>query len=321
MRRYWWVNHKQTHAQEINGSYLWSPKTKAAGGANHFYNNMRLAAPGDYVLSYANGKIAFIGSVADFAISSNKPEEFGSAGDAWLAEGWLLPVSWKKLSIPVAPKDFIDSLGPLLPEKYSPIGAKSGNGHQGAYLAEISLPAFQMVLGQCGIDLDLVFSSEELAGTFGTFTEQIDEAIERQLQISNALSVTEKAQVIMARRGQGQFRANVQIVEPRCRLTGIDNQMLLIASHIKPWRSCSNSHERLDGNNGLLLTPHVDLLFDRGLISFESNGRILYSPKLNVADLKRLGLQHDYLSAPIAFKDAQCNYLHFHRANIFHSAE
>jgi hypothetical protein len=31
----------------------------------------------------------------------------------------------------------------------------------------------------------------------------------------------------------------------------------LVASHIKPWRLSDNS-ERLDGNNSLLLSPHVD---------------------------------------------------------------
>jgi predicted restriction endonuclease len=54
----------------------------------------------------------------------------------------------------------------------------------------------------------------------------------------------------------------------------------LIASHIKPWRS-ANNQERIDGSNGLLLAPHVDLLFDRGLISFTDEGSLLVSPAAN----------------------------------------
>ena len=36
-------------------------------------------------------------------------------------------------------------------------------------------------------------------------------------------------------------------------------------SYIKRWRSCETNRERLDGNNGLLLTPHVQYLCDEGL--------------------------------------------------------
>ena len=51
----------------------------------------------------------------------------------------------------------------------------------------------------------------------------------------------------------------------------------LIASHVQPWRD-SNNEERLDGENGLLLTPTVDHLFDKGFISFENTGQLIVSP-------------------------------------------
>jgi len=57
MPQYWWVNHNQTWQQEIEGQYLWSPKVNANGSRNQFYNNMRLASPGDLVLSYADQQI------------------------------------------------------------------------------------------------------------------------------------------------------------------------------------------------------------------------------------------------------------------------
>ena len=49
-------------------------------------------------------------------------------------------------------------------------------------------------------------------------------------------------------------------------MTVLERQQFLVASHIKPWRNCDNS-ERLSGANGLLLSPHVDKLFDRHWIS------------------------------------------------------
>ena len=48
----------------------------------------------------------------------------------------------------------------------------------------------------------------------------------------------------------------------------MENPVYLVASHCKPWRDATNE-ERLDDENGLLLTPSVDHLFDRGFIGFE----------------------------------------------------
>src|SRR3546814_2702092 len=92
MPRHWWVNHKQTFRQEIDGTYLWSPKRNANGARNVFYDNMRAASPGDLVLSFADGLIRHVGRVAEFAFTAPKPEEFGSTGGYWNAVGWLLPV-------------------------------------------------------------------------------------------------------------------------------------------------------------------------------------------------------------------------------------
>ena len=43
------------------------------------------------------------------------------------------------------------------------------------------------------------------------------------------------------RLGQGLFRHRVSELEPACRVTGLARQEFLVASHIKPWRSCDNS--------------------------------------------------------------------------------
>jgi hypothetical protein len=123
--------------------------------------------------------------------------------------------------------------------------------------------------------------------------------------------------VIEARRGQGRFRLNVEGVEQACRVTGVTDPRLLRASHIKPWRSCATSAERLDGNNGLLLCPNVDHLFDRGYISFQDDGRILVSPLVDAAQIARLGVT---TAPPLnvgAFSSKQAPYLAFHRESVF----
>src|SRR5690606_18710610 len=74
-----------------------------------------------------------------------------------------------------------------------------------------------------------------------------------------------------------------------CAVTDVRLPELLRASHIKPWRWCTNS-ERLDPYNGLLLLPHYDHLFDRGYISFDDSGAILMSPAIRKLPPARVGI-------------------------------
>jgi hypothetical protein len=94
----------------------------------------------------------------------------------------------------------------------------------------------------------------------------------------------------------------------------------LRASHTKPWRDATND-ERLDGENGFLLTPDVDLLFDRGFISFENTGRVLVSRVADVASIERMGITQAMLQNVGTFSDGQRKYLDYHRENVFLEAK
>jgi putative restriction endonuclease len=85
---------------------------------------------------------------------------------------------------------------------------------------------------------------------------------------------------IILRRGQGDFRNKLLMRSQECELCGLKDKRFLIASHIKPWRDCSHS-ERLDINNGILLCPNHDRLFDTGYITFSTSGKIIISTKLD----------------------------------------
>ena len=311
--RYWWVNHKQTVRQEIGGGYLWSPKEEANGSRSQFYDNMRLAASDDPVLSFADGIVRNVGVVQDFAVPALKPNGFGSTGENWSADGWLLPVKWKALDSAVRPKEIIDKLGPLLPSKYSPIQPTSGKGNQKAYLAEIGKPAFDLIVERGGLDAMPVKDAASEAPSLA----HADDEQEKAIQQDPGLDVTTKEQIVLARHGQGLFRRRVLERERACRLTKITNPDLLVASHIKPWRACATAVERLDGANGLALAPHVDRLFDRGLISFEDDGRILLSPQLDMTDLERLGLKEACDRACDPFHQSHAPFLHYHRESVY----
>jgi hypothetical protein len=146
-------------------------------------------------------------------------------------------------------------------------------------------------------------------------TDQEREADERGIEASD-LSPTDKRILINARRGQGLFRAKVLQVEPRCRLTGTADPAHLRASHIKPWAK-ADDRERLDGNNGLMLAPHVDHLFDRALISFEDNGRLLWLNDQVHGLLVAWGIDvQQQTMRPRPFSSRQCRYLREHRARF-----
>jgi len=328
MPSYWWVNHNQTARQEIEGQYLWSPKFESNGARSQFYDNMRLADPGDLVLSYSEQAIRYVGRVADFAFTAPKPAEFGSTGQNWSAEGWLLPVYWTELRPPVRPRSILPELAPLLPAKYSPVQPQTGYGNQKAYLAMISREAFQVALRATAFDSSALVSGGANSLTYEIVTELLEDAVERQIESAPELTTTERDALVRARRGQGRFRKNVESVERSCRLTGITNPALLIASHIKPWRLCSSASERLDGMNGLLLTPDADHLFDRGFISFTDDGEVMVSRRVDRFDLRRLGFEQlaferfGVQEAPAVwrtdeFAPAQCGFLDFHRHEVF----
>jgi hypothetical protein len=328
MSRFWWVNHNQTARQEIDGQYLWSPKTESNGARSEFYNNMRRATPGDVVLSYSEQAVRYVGRVTDFAFTAPKPEEFKNTGAYWNQEGWLLPVYWTPLAPTVSPKALIGKLGPLLPARYSPIHQTTGSGNQKAYLASISPDVFRTIVAGTAFNRDALLRGGANSLTYEVVNEMLEDAVERRILEDMQLEETVKSSVIQARRGQGKFRANVETIERSCRLTGVTNPGLLIASHIKPWRLCRSAQERLDGMNGLLLTPDADHLFDRGFISFANNGEVLVSSRVDKTDLQRLGFEQlamqrfGFAEAPAvwragAFSPPQQGYLAQHRADVF----
>ena len=128
---------------------------------------------------------------------------------------------------------------------------------------------------------------------------------------------TEIETLIKARLGQGSFRQNVLEQYPSCPLTGLDIQPLLIASHIKPWSKCNNE-ERLDPFNGLMLAPNIDALFDSGLITFETDGTIKISPKIDPENQKRLGISSDM---KLKIRPKSKKYFEYHRNHVFQKEE
>lgn len=306
--RYWWVNQNQTYEFEVPGGFLWSPKTRSDGGRNPFYEVMAEVRPGDFVFSFCETFIKAIGIVQRAAVTSPKPE-FRTAGSNWANEGWYVEVEFAEIENPFKPREFMDRITPLLAEKYAPL-QPNGNGLQGIYLTEISEDFGKLLVHLSNANITLIQS--EL-----TPTPETDSEYEIRLEIESRKldGDLEKIQLTKARRGQGIFKANVRLVEKSCRVTGVSNIKHLRASHIKPWSASSNT-EKLDGYNGLLLSPHIDHLFDRGFISFKSSGELLISKVLNPKVLEQWSIEGHNVGE---FNQLQENYLEYHRDMVFQS--
>jgi len=338
---HWWVNNGQSFEHEVAGNYVWCPKTNINGGQNWAFDNVALPVANDVVFAYAGGHIRAVGVVTAAAATAEQPSEFGKIGENRHREGWRLPATFEVLKTPLRPKEHMDTLAALLPEKYSPIRA-NGNGNQVAYFTAVPLAMAAELRRLLGGQVEAIEAKHRPATDVDRSPEGIlgrdifartdigpqvagnpaleshpfaDELAEESVILGRGdLSPTQKESLIRARRGQGPYRQDLERVEIGCRLTGIVDRRHLRASHIKPW-SVSNDHEKLDPNNGLLLSPHVGHLFDRGYISFTDEGELLVSRALNPVVLSAWGLTG--ADSKKAFSENQRVYLAYHRKSVF----
>ena len=217
-----------------------------------------------------------------------------------------------ELEIPIRPKDHIDHIRPYLPSKYSPLQL-NGNGLQGLYLANVPQDLADVLStllgGQVEFIINAGFEEAEL-------TNEKDNEHEQEIKGRTDISETEKDQLVKARRGQGVFKTQVSLIERGCRVTGVELIQHLRASHIKPWRD-STPAQKLDGNNGLLLSPHIDHLFDRGYISFAPNGSLMVSPQVSKDVLEAWNIDTNFTVSD--FSTEQSEYLRYHHDNVFKS--
>ena len=317
---YWWVNHKQTFRQEFGGGYIWCPKSRVDGTVHHFYETVREVRPGDMILSYARAAVQGFGFATTHCYSCPQPDEFGKVGAAWDMLGWRVDVHFIAFNTPLRTADYSKLIAPFLPKKYSPI-REDGFGNQGAYfseinralvlkIAELGAPELGRVLNQVA-DTPNQLITEVALDSIQAWEDQEQDNIWR----SDHMPETTRKALVQARIGQGQFKKNVYIIEKECRVTHVRNPTHLIASHIKPWRE-SNNEERLHDCNGLMLTPSIDHLFDRGFISFDDGGDLITSPVADDESLRRMGIDTREPINVGRFNIDQQYFLKYHRKEI-----
>tara|TARA_B100000927_G_C16426012_1_gene453483 strand:+ start:54 stop:1256 length:1203 start_codon:yes stop_codon:yes gene_type:complete len=128
-------------------------------------------------------------------------------------------------------------------------------------------------------------------------------------------TTTETRGLVTSRVGQGYYRREIlNRWENKCAVKNISYPNILIASHIHPWKD-STEDERLCVGNGILLSPNIDALFDRHLISFKDDGAMLISSRLDEKEYEDLGLSRG-LKLRKVFKD-MINFLEKHRMKFY----
>lgn len=162
--------------------------------------------------------------------------------------------------------------------------------------------------------------SEAIATMAETLYEQITNSATPDPRLPKPIE-TESMSMIKTRKVQSFFRRSVLVsYENRCAITGLSDKRLLIASHIIPWKD--DEKRRADPSNGIALNPLHDKLFDKGLLSFDEDYRVILSNTLKdpaIIDAKyqslmncggeQLRLPNRYQPDPLA--------LRYHREKIF----
>lgn len=169
----------------------------------------------------------------------------------------------------------------------------------------------QMVLDFCIwlCNQKIITNKEELC--INAIIEETQK-IEEEISSLNIEGASKKA-IINARVNQGKFRDLLLERYNKCCLCGVETPTLLIASHIKPWVE-SGLKEKVDVNNGFLMCPNHDRLFDKGYITFDDDGNIIISDRLTENDKVSLNVNN---KMHIKLTESNKKYLKFHREKVF----
>lgn len=155
--------------------------------------------------------------------------------------------------------------------------------------------------------IDTAEQEDVLKAQLDNSVDEIDKEIE-----TKQLQGEEREALIKVRVNQSVFRKLLMRRYTHCCLCDVDDESLLVASHIKPWAKSSHA-EKVDVNNGLLLCPNHDKLFDRGYISFDNGGHIVISDELSKNCAISMNIKNDM---QIELSNDNIKYMEYHRNNV-----
>lgn len=166
---------------------------------------------------------------------------------------------------------------------------------------------------------ELLFESERILAEFEKQT--LESKYAKILEGIEHLKGETKLREVKTRVNQNAFHDIVLAnYTGKCAITGIDITEVLIASHIIPW--AENKDERLNPANGICLCTHFDKSFDKGLITFDENYKLVIGARLH--DYTSRSYFNDWfknyegraLNLPQKYMPLQ-EFLEWHRLHVF----
>ncbi|MCK8521475.1 HNH endonuclease [Aquimarina sp. D1M17] len=275
---YYWVNQGKTYKEEKEGGYLWAPTHNSSGNSVFHWDNMTKLNPNDIVLNYYKGYLIGYCIIASEYFLASQPKEF-NVDVEWQTKGYMIDAKYFLFSTPLDINKVYSKIEQYLPSKYAPLN-KTGNpskikANQG-YLYKLNWDIVKVIFDLARVRLD-------------DYTKPI-QTVNEEASKYNTPKQTTRESLVISRTCQGEFRQQIlKRWDYKCAVNGVTIKEILIASHIVPWRE-SSDQERIDVDNGLLLSPTYDALFDRCLISFDDDGQILLSGSMNRNNFSKLGI-------------------------------
>jgi putative restriction endonuclease len=298
---FFWVNLGTSYKEVADGKFLWAPAhslgKEGQKKTNAGWEPVQEVQAGDVIFCHRLGNIIYVAVALADAYQKERPSS--RVFDQWRNEGYQIDVDLTILMPVVSVGEFKQTLIAVHNPNCVPALFDKNGGTAQQYMVRLPLGAGALILSHLS-DAEFVVCEKMDARKKG-----------KRLLVGGSREVRSQARL-----GQGQFREEVLAIwGGKCSVTGLARKDLLVASHIFPW-SLSDEVEKIDPHNGLLLSPAVDKLFDKGYISFDKNGTILVkSSAISHADLQLMGV---FPNAKIlGLKDRHRVFLTKHR-ELFH---
>lgn len=298
-----------TYQEEKQLGILWSPQIDKSGMVPHSWKRMQEVKTDDRIFHYVKGFIVAISVVIEGCREGRKPQTMQNH-NRWNDGGYLVTTEYRELEDPLSIREHFDDIVQYLPIKYSAF-QKDGSGNQG-YLYPCN-EELSLTLLECISVLNIYQLDED------QLELPVDEVIEKERNpLQTIIAETESEAKMKIRIGQQKFRKNLMpLWKNKCPICGIGMEAILRASHAKPWKD-SSDEERLNPYNGILLCCNHDALYDKGLISFDGQGRLHISKQIPEEEYMIYWLVED-LKIPV-HPDNKA-YFKWHKKNVFKNGD
>lgn len=281
---FFWVNLGRSYKFVKAERFLWAPKHSLRKNGKWLPSAGWVAVPnvkaGDVIFCNVNGNLIYVAVAKSDAFASKRPTS--PVFREWDDDGFRVDVEVTTLNPPISINQFRQTLIDIHNEQCKPVLFTKGGDLAQQYLVALPQGAGAVIMGALG---EAEFEVEK------------NTTVNSGKKKLSAGGVRET--VAQARIGQGQFRDDVLALwNYACPVTGVSKIEVLTASHVVPW-SLSSDTEKIDPYNGFPFSPSVDKLFDRGYISFDSQGKLLVSSSIATSELTRLGIPLQAVIAPL----------------------